>query len=246
MTIRTLPTRTTGRIDRRGRAGGVGPRVRRLERARRARRAARRPPLRHALPRVLLLRTLPIRSAIGMEAAVLLLWSALVGAEAGRGALHRAGGHAVGIRREDGALAKVVAVRARAAGPAALAAGGRRVLREGAHGLPLLLRVVHHLVIGPLGELGVGGGVVVRVLARDLALGRRHVHRIRLLRILVELGVEGLGRGGRRPPGLLLVLDRVRVRLLGLGLARGGRRRREVVVGWRRSLPGDGGIGAAG
>ena len=90
--------------------------------------------------------------------------------------------------------------------------------------LLLLLRVEHHLLIGPLGELSVGGVIIGHLPL--LGMGRMTVHGVRLLMgILIEGGVELLG--GRRPCRLLL-LDGVGVRLL---LGHGGRGMRMVVCG---------------
>lgn len=69
------------------------------------------------------------------------------------------------------------------------------MLLEGSHGV-LLGCVVHHLVIGPLCELGVCRvvkGHIGHVLRGQCAWWRMgKVHRVRLLRVLVELGVERL------------------------------------------------------
>lgn len=101
----------------------------------------------------------------------------------------------------------------------------------------LLLCVEHHLLVCPLGELGVG--VEVGPLRRHLALGRVAGVRVNgiglLVRILIKGGVKWLGLG--IPAGLLL-LHRVRIRLGVLGRDRGwgwGR-----IVGWGRTLARDG------
>ena len=95
-----------------------------------------------------------------------------------------------------------------------------------------LLSVVHHLLVGPLSELGIGGVVVGHLSL--LGVSRMAVHGIRLLMgILIEGGVELLG--GRRPCRLLL-LDGVGVRLL---LGHGGWGERMVVRG-RGALTGYG------
>ena len=128
-----------------------------------------------------------------------------------------------------GRLAKVVGCRVAAVAPS-LRTHGRHL----GH-LMRLLSVVHHLLVGPLSELCVGG-VVIGHLA---LLGMRGVgvHGIGLLMgILIEGGVELLG--GRVPWLLLLLLDGVGVWLL---VCHGGRGMRMVVCG-RGALTGSRGI----
>lgn len=86
------------------------------------------------------------------------------------------------------------------------------------HLMRLVVRILHHLLISPLGgELRVGR-IVVGVLVVHLALGRMAVHWVWLLVVvLVERGVILLLVGVRRGPSCLLLLDRVRVWLLGDG-----------------------------
>ena len=125
-----------------------------------------------------------------------------------------------------GRLAKVVGCRVAAVAPSLRTHG--RHLRH----LMRLLSVVHHLLVGPLSELGIGGVVVGHLSL--LGVSRMAVHGIRLLMgILIEGGVELLG--GRRPCRLLL-LDGVGVRLL---LGHGGWGERMVVRG-RGALTGYG------
>ena len=79
-----------------------------------------------------------------------------------------------------------------------------------------LVSVVHHLLISPLGgELRIRG-VVVRALEVHLALRGVPMERVRLLvGVLVERGVVLLLVRVRRRPSCLLLLDWVRVWLLG-------------------------------
>lgn len=102
------------------------------------------------------------------------------------------------------------------------------------HLMRLVVCVLHHLLISPLGgELRIGL-VVVRILEVHLSLRRMAVNRVGLLvGILVERGVILLVRVWCRPSCLLL-LHWVRIRLL-----RYRRRGRRVVVGGRGPLAGE-------
>ena len=124
-------------------------------------------------------------------------------------------------------LSKVVRIRTGAVAPSL----ATHAIHLG-HLVRLLLSVEHHLLVGPLSELGVGGVVVGHLSL--LGVSRMAVHGIRLLMgMLIEGGVELLG--GRRPCRLLL-LDGVGVRLL---LGHGGWGERMVVRG-RGALTGYG------
>ena len=114
---------------------------------------------------------------------------------------------ATGERAEAGhrTLSKVVRIGTGAVAPSL----ATHAIHLG-HLVRLLLSVEHHLLVGPLSELGVGGVVV-----GHLSLGRMGgmaMHGVGLLMgILIEGRVELLGRGR---PCRLLLLDGIRVRLL--------------------------------
>ena len=85
-----------------------------------------------------------------------------------------------------------------------------------------LCGVVHHLLVGPLGELSVSW-VVVLSLGVQLALGGVAVDLVGLLvMVLIERGVKLLLRMWRGPSGLLLLYG--------------------VWVGWLADLGGGGGM----
>ena len=114
-----------------------------------------------------------------------------------------------------GRLAKVVGCRVAAVAPS-LRTHGRHL----GH-LMRLLSVVHHLLVCPLSELGVGG-VVIGHLSLLVGMAGVGMNGVRLLvGILIELRVELLGVDVGGPGSLLLLLDGVRVgRLLLLLLRR--------------------------
>ena len=99
-----------------------------------------------------------------------------------------------------------------------------------------LLGVEHHLLVGPLGELSVGGVVIGHLTLLGMAWVGMHGVGL-LMGILIEGGVELLW--GLRPwSGGLLLLDGVGVWLLA---GHGGRGMRMVVCG-RGALTGSRGI----
>ena len=110
------------------------------------------------------------------------------------------------------------------------------------HLMRLVVRILHHLLISPLGgELRISG-VVVGVLEMHLSLRRMAVELVGLLVvILVERGIILLVRVGCCRPSCLLLLDRV-----GVGLLSDRRRCRRVIVGGRGPLAGDSGVDSVG
>lgn len=188
-----------------------------------------------------MVRPLTIRTTIGMEASVGLLWNGVV-TLASRVAVW---GKLVGMRRGRRTAREEVVIRYRVgrevlAGSGASTTCTTTLSRDVGH-LMSVLRIVHHLLISPLLELGIGR-IVVRVLGMDLSWRRVAVHDVRLLvRVLVEGRVKLLLRMWRGPPCLLL-LYRVWIRLL---LGHGGRRW-GVIVGGGRALSWKGVVGRAG
>jgi hypothetical protein len=102
----------------------------------------------------------------------------------------------------------------------------------------LLLRIEHHLLISPLGKLGIG--IEERAVWRDLTL-LGWVHWIRLLvGILVE-GSSRVERLGVGIPSCLLLLDGVGIMVV-LGGSNSGRGGGRIIRG-RHALAGNRGIG---
>lgn len=98
-----------------------------------------------------------------------------------------------------------------------------------------MLRIEHHLLVGPLRQLGIRGVKVGRLLGYLWWIWLRWL----LLRVILIKGrVKGRGSNGRRPAALRL-LNRVRKggRVLGRQLLRVLMLSLLVVVGRRRALP---------
>jgi hypothetical protein len=104
----------------------------------------------------------------------------------------------------------------------------------------LLLGVEHHLLISPLGELGIG--VEILAVRGDLALlGWVYLVRLRVRVLVKGGGIERLGVG---VPSCLLLLYGVGIMV---GLRRGNwRGRRRGIVRWGHALTGYGGIRCVG
>lgn len=157
-------------------------------------------------PIVLVGRPVALWATVGMIAASALLRRS---GRVAHGELGRMRGRGSARERAEAChwtLSKVVGVRGAAVASSLTSHWGHL-----GHLMRLVLCVEHHLLVRPLGELGVGWVVIGHLSL--LRVGWMAVHGVGLLMgILIEGRVELLGR--RRPCRLLLLLDGVGIRLL--------------------------------